>query len=216
MSASAILIVNQSPNDLEQEQTMIYRFHHTIILAVVVCLCGVLIEINAGAPMLVAQGGVQADHPTFVDWPFFFLGSLVGGFAIVGFRRLKDTTEAARYFGVSVAGSWLLAPTIVYDFKLFGLVPEPKWHACLAAAGVAAMCAWTILEIATVFFTSCNKAYTDNGIVGLRNHLILIVSIGAIRMSSAEAEAKVMTGQTSISPGQVSTPAQQIAKENPK
>ena len=216
MSASA-MIRNQSPNVLAQDGTMIYRFHHTIILAVVVCLCGTLIELNAHSiPHLMAQSIPVTQQESFASWPFFMLGSLIGGFAIVGFRRLKDPVEAARYFGVSVAGSWLLAPAIVLDTKLFGYVPEPKWHTCLAAAGVAAMLAWSILEIATMLLTSCHKAYTENGIVGLRNHIILIVSIGAIRMSSAESDAKVMTGQASISPGQVATPQQQIAKENPK
>ena len=196
---------------------MIYRFHHTILLAVVVCLCGTLIELNAHSiPRLMAQAIPQAEQETFAAWPFFMLGSLIGGFAIVGFRKLKDTHEAARYFGVSVAGSWLLAPAIVLDTKVFGWVPDPKWHTCLAAAGVSAMAAWSILVICTMLLGSCQKAYAENGIVGLRNHIILIVSIGAIRMSSAEADAKVMTGQASISPGQVATPQQQIAKENPQ
>lgn len=188
--------IHASPMPIRQEGTMTYRFHHTIVLATVLCAAGSFMQLNAS--MQVRPHVVSAaplDSESLDMWPFFIVGALLGGFAIVGFRRLKDREEAARYFGVSFAGSCIISGFIVYDMKVFGLVTEPRWHTIVCIAGGSALLSWTLLEGMTLLTVAAKKAYDSEGIAGLRNFVLLVLSVGIIRIDAPRLPTKEMRNE---------------------
>lgn len=175
---------------------MQYRIHHTVLMVFTVLPIAMIASFSADLqpaimmkkaepPMaMVFPKGVEAE--TEVDEmrniPWFAAGALIGGFACVGFRRLSKM-EAARYFGVSVAIALFTAPALVYGVDQI----KNTWYNCLCAAGAIASLSWAASELLTMLFTGFKKAIKERGIVGLREQIILILSIGTIDMRPKNA-----------------------------
>lgn len=167
---------------------MVYRFHHVILLTLIISFGGLFMQIQAGAAASMPKVSAQTleGHDGINLWPFFIAGAVIGGFICVGFRRFNEISEAARYFGVSSFTSILGAPWIALETRAFGTVQDVKWYTALMVAGVVAGIAWGTLEIMTLLFTSVYKACQDRGIAGLRDQIVLILSIGMIKLNKEE------------------------------
>lgn len=169
---------------------MIYQYRYTLLLLLLTASLGLAtsrLEATfsaASESLMLAQKtdpGTEKIDPkhqenTLTSIPWFCAGAFIGGFACVGFRKLKDKGESARYFGVSVAVSIFTAPMMVYSTDYL----SGYWYTCLFIAGVCATFAWGIMEIMTILFASLKQAVVERGVAGLRDQLLLIITFGTV------------------------------------
>lgn len=194
------------PTLVSWKEPMNYRYYHVIVLVAIVTLTGVLLGnphqyrdylsvtkalAKSSLPNLVQKTSdtpedirIQEECGT-VNLVWYGMGGILGGFACVGFRRLKERIEAARYFGVSVATAFIAAPGIVHHVQPFN---PNRWYDCLLVAGVAAFGAWFVLEILTMLGSGFYKAVQDRGITGFREQLLLIISLGTLDMRNKQQQ----------------------------
>lgn len=199
---------------------MTYRISHTIGLLMAAVLCAGMmnaivasdIKINGWSlksqshisfPMAAAnaiekdeEAKKQVEKQTSVlnDYRNLFwlgLGAIMGGYVIVGFRRLAGWNEAGRYFGVSVISSFACAPFFLHQTDNH---PEQP-HGCLFWTFFFALIAWIILELGSIIVGRINKAATERGLAGVKDELIILFTLGIFgqRLSQAEVNRASVT-----------------------
>lgn len=188
---------------------MVYRYHHVLFVMLLVGITGFAAEFSLGVKTHSTfsnvthivksslpyeqqpEDVVHRDDSGLSNLPWFIAGSLLGGYVCVAFRRIALGSEAARYFTVSVVCGLLAAPILSYDCNLFP-IPRPRWYQCFAMSGACAGGAWGILELATLLFGGIYKAGQERGVAGVRDQIVLILSLGMIGRQSPPAESNRM------------------------
>lgn len=104
-------------------------------------------------------------------------GSVIGGFCIVGFRKLEKLTAAARYFGVSAGCSIGAGPFIIHHISW---VNPQHSHDCLFVGFVVSLFAWAAFAIVEAAFIYVKRSVEQNGIQGLKDALLTLLSLGML------------------------------------
>lgn len=103
------------------------------------------------------------------------VGSVIGGFCVCGIFQLKTIQDAARYFGVAVGASIGCSAFIVHHI---GIVNPNQPHDCLFVGWMTAILAWAVFRLAEALFLFVYKEVQRDGIVGLKNAIVAIMSLG--------------------------------------
>lgn len=129
------------------------------------------------------------------------LGAIMGGYVIVGFRRLAGWNEAGRYFGVSVISSFACTPFFLHQTDNH---PTEQPHVCLFWTFFFALIAWILLELGSIIVTRVNKAATERGLAGVKDELIILFTLGIFGQRVSQAE--VNRASVTSTPAATATP----------
>lgn len=162
---------------------------HTI-LAVLVTLVGAGVvtqieqQLDAATPLIAARP-MSAEEATQIKTRSVLRdniamlwiggGAVLGGFMIVGYKRVSGFIEISRYFCVSTACSLAITPWLLHRVRE-DLPNEP--HECFFYAFIVAAIAWLTLEVCSIIAGRIYTAAKDRGISGVKDELLVLLSLG--------------------------------------